>query len=294
MNCKLCGGNDVGIIYDGQIRNGGLECYTEKPVKMYKCNSCKVIWHESYIESKQYYESNEYRVSVNGTSDENYFYSLYDRATLEKLEYTGTDIYRGQAVADIGCAAGAFLDYVKGVAKDVIAIEPSEKFRQVCNQKGYRTFAYADEAVESLGGQLSVITSFDVIEHVDDPIHFMKNVYDLLKIDGKAIIGTPSEAPLMRDLLGDVYGKQVLFSVQHQWIFGEENLRYIADKVGFKKIKIKFYQRYGLDNLFGWLMEKKPNSNVNSNYISETMNKTFVAEMESRGWGDYIVLYVEK
>lgn len=67
-----------------------------------------------------------------------------------------------------------------------------------------------------------VITSFDVIEHVEDPREFLQDVYDLLSPKRQAIIGTPTDAPVMRELLGEIYEKNQLFSTQHPWIFGEK------------------------------------------------------------------------
>ncbi len=48
-----------------------------------------------------------------------------DKETLDKLQYTKTDIFKGKSVADIGCGAGAFLVFLKGVAMNLVAIEPS-------------------------------------------------------------------------------------------------------------------------------------------------------------------------
>ena len=114
------------------IRNGGLGKYTENAVDMWQCENCGVIWHEPVIEdTKAYYESKEYRNSLEGSTEQEMFYKLHDRETLDKFEYTGTEIFRHKVVSDIGCGAGAFLDFLKGVADTIIAIEPSEAYRVV-------------------------------------------------------------------------------------------------------------------------------------------------------------------
>jgi 2-polyprenyl-3-methyl-5-hydroxy-6-metoxy-1,4-benzoquinol methylase len=294
MKCKLCNSENVLVTYDGQVRAGGLGQYTQNHVKMWKCNECKTIWHEPLVDNKQYYETEEYRNVLEGSAEEKNFYLLHDKENLEKFKYTGTNIFRGETVADIGCAAGSFLDFVKGAASDVVAIEPSETYREVLLRKGYHTYAYADDAKTEWGEKISVITSFDVIEHVEDPVKFMEDVYDLLKVGGKAIIGTPTEAPVMRDVLGEIYEKQVLFSVQHLWVLGEESLKLIAKKAGFKNIGIKYYQRYGVNNFLGWLSEKKPKSKIQSEYISGISDAVWRSELENKGLADYVVIYLEK
>jgi 2-polyprenyl-3-methyl-5-hydroxy-6-metoxy-1,4-benzoquinol methylase len=143
-------------------------------------------------------------------------------------------------------------------------------------------------------GRVSIVTSFDVIEHVENPIRFIEDIYQLLEKGGKAIIGTPTDAPVMRELLGDIYEQQQLFSTQHLWVLGEKNLKLIADKVGFENVNVKYFQRYGINNLLGWLREKKTRSDINSGYISRTLDETWKAEISDKGLSDYIVLYLEK
>ena len=72
---------------------------------------------------------------------------------------------------------------------------------------------------KSWGNKIDVITSFDVIEHVEEPTKFITDIFELLAEGGQAIIGTPTEAPVMRELLGEIFEKKLLFSTQHIWIF---------------------------------------------------------------------------
>lgn len=136
--------------------------------------------------------------------------------------------------------------------------------------------------------------SFDVIEHVEDPKQFIEGIYELLKDGGNAIIGTPTDAPILRELLGSVYERHILFNTQHLWIFNEDNLKQIANEVGFKKIEIKYFQRYGFENMLGWLKDKEPRADINLNSISKTMDAVFKSQCSDNKLADYIVLYAQK
>ncbi len=116
----------------------------------------------------------------------------------------------------------------------------------------------------------------------------------MLTYGGKAIIGTPTDAPVMRSLLGNDYEKKLLFSTQHLWILSEKNLRMISEKCGFRKATFKYYQRYGIGNMLGWLKEKEPKSEINQEFITETLNNVWKAQLVDNGLADYIVLYLEK
>ena len=295
MKCRICGGQNIGVTYNGLIRNGGLGKYTEEPVTMWQCKDCGVIWHDLFFDNvEQYYESEEYRKSLEGSSEINCFYKLHDNETMEKLQYTGTDIFRGKIVADIGCGGGAFLDFVAGVSKSIVAIEPSEKYRYDMETRGYRTYAYIKDALNEGNNKINVITSFDVIEHVENPVQFMEDIYSMLSEEGRAIIGTPTDAPIMRCLLGQIYEKKLLFSTQHMWVFSEKSLEVIAKKVGFKKVRIKYFQRYGIGNMLGWLREKEPCSDIKEAFITPTLDAVWKSECSANRLSDYIVLYAYK
>ena len=112
--CKICGGNDLIVEYDGIIRDGGLGKYTNKPVKMYRCNQCKVIWHEPMMDLDEYYISDEYRLSLEGTIKENDFYSLHDKESIDKLLYTGMIyILRFMCGDIIECLYGSYIWNIK-------------------------------------------------------------------------------------------------------------------------------------------------------------------------------------
>ena len=50
----------------------------------------------------------------------------------------------------------------------------------------------------------------------------------------------------------------------------------ILKKSGFKNIKIRYYQRYGLDNHLGWVTKKKPGGHeFFKKYSSKKINNNY-------------------
>ena len=295
MKCKICGSEHVTVSYTGPIRNGGLGKYTNGDVTIWKCNECDTMWHDPMIETTNYYESTEYRLSLEGTSNPDEFYTLHDKESKWKFDITGTTIFRNKNVMDIGCGAGGYLDYLKGIASCVYAIEPSAVYREEMTKKGIITYPYAIDALgDGLVDKIDVIVSFDVIEHVNDPIKFLEEAYNLLSVGGTAIIGTPTDAPIMRELLGVDYEMKLLFSTQHLWIFGKKNLQLMAKKIGCISSDVRFYQRYGVGNFIGWIKEKRPQCDVKSKWITKGLDGAWKGYLEDIEMADYIVLYMKK
>ena len=294
MKCRLCGCEEIRIAYQGRIRDGRVGNYYKDDVRMYQCARCGTIWHEDLKEDYEaFYGSEDYRQSLEGTSEIEDFYRMHDGESLEKLRYTGTEVFRNKVTADIGCGGGAFLDYVNTVAKRVIAVEPSRAYRRAMEEKGFTAFPYTEDALKEYRGKVDVVVSFDVIEHVQDPLKFVAEIFQLLSDGGRAFIGTPTGAPVMRELLGADY-ESFLFSTQHPWVLGRGSFRYIAEQCGIREHRCGFYQRYGLGNLIYWLLNKAPGRHKGYDFMTKGLDAHWRADLEASELSDYIVFEFTK
>lgn len=293
MECKLCKCQNVVEIYNGPVKTGLRNGYTEKKYPVYQCQNCGTIWNNAAEDySADYYESKEYRSRIETDTSIEEYYRTHDIDTLFKLKITGTEIFRNKTVVDVGCGGGSFLDYIYGVSKDIIAIEPSEEYRKSL-AKRYHTYPYASDALNEWKGNVDIATSFDVIEHVQDPKGFLKDSFELLKSGGKIFTGTPTDYPVLREMLGDTFNK-FIFQIHHPWIFSETIMKQMAEEVGFKDIKVYTIQKYGLGNLLCWLNEKTPKGHITYDFISKSMDEVYKNEMVEKGYGEYIVLEAKK
>lgn len=93
--------------------------------------------------------------------------------------------------------------------------------------------------------------------------------------------------------MGERFDK-FIFQVQHPWIFSEECLKMIFEEAGFKNISIEKKQKYGLGNLLHWLNEKEPRGHSTYDFVTPTMNAAYMAEMESMGNSEYLIVRGEK
>ena len=294
IKCKLCNCDDVSVIYKGPIKTGLLDGYTHKDYEVYQCGKCETIWNEAYKDvADDFYESEEYRKRIEGDSEIATYHKKHDSEVLDKLNMTGTAIFRDKIVADIGCAAGSFLEFLHGVAKTIIAVEPSKKYRDYLTSiwEG-GIYSYASDALPYWGNKVDVVTSFDVIEHVEDVQRFADEIYELCAPGGRCIIGTPTDYPVLRKMLGREFDK-FIFQVQHPWVLSEKSFFALFKNAGFRNITIKTRQKYGLGNLLAWLNERKPRGDIKYDFISETIDAAYKAEMGKYN-AEYLVLYAEK
>lgn len=293
--CSICGSDATKIIYKGKLKTGLLEGWTEKDYEVYQCKQCRTIWNLGYMDYDfaKFYETDEYRTKIENDTSIDAYCKKYDKEVLDKLAMTGTGIFRDNVVADIGCGGGSFLDFIGGVASVSIAIEPSKIYREGLSEKGHKVYTYTSEACKDYSQKCDVITSFDVIEHVENPEQFLKDAYDLCKDGGKVIIGTPTDYPILRKMLGEVFDR-FIFQVQHPWILSDDAMKLMAEKVGFKNIRIEYKQKYGLGNLISWLLDATPRGDIKYEFIQSAVDSAYKESMCKKGVCEYIILYAER
>jgi SAM-dependent methyltransferase len=294
MICPICGSANARTIYYGKIRDGAPGRLTDGDVPVYRCEACRVIWQGGgYCLRQRLYESDAYRESMGETVALSEFYRKHDAEIFDKLNYTGTAVYRDKLFMDIGCGGGGYADYIRGVARRVVLAEPNENFAAQLRNKGYEVFAYAGDALAKYENTIELITSYDVIEHVDDPQNFLRLAYKLLAPGGIAYIGTPTEYPVLRELLGAVFDAFV-FSVQHPWVFSRESLEFMARNCGFSEYRVEFYQRFGIGNLIAWLQTHEPRGEAMYGFVTPALNNLYKSEMAREEAAEYIVLELRK
>lgn len=288
MPCKICGSPDFTVEYEGPIRSGKFGDLTDKNVKVFKCGLCKSKWLSNIIEDQaDFYESEAYRKEVDGNCNVEDYFKMHDREQIKHFNISGTSIFRNKIVADIGCGAGSFLDYVNSVCKKVIAVEPSSLFRKSLSERGYTVYPYSVDAIADHKGKIDIAVSYSVVEHIEDPLNFLKEIYRLLSPDGKLIISTPNADDLLLDVIPEVY-KPFFYRKAHLWYFNRESLKNLLKKAGFKKIAITPFHRFGFGNFLNWVRDKAPKGDTRFDFISETIDSVWKSELERTYRCDYL------
>ena len=84
-----------------------------------------------------------------------------------------------------------------------------------------------DLDTESLSGQYDIITAFEIIEHLFNPLHFLLQIKSIIKKNGTLYLSTPKGKPYF------------LWSKDHFHEMGYERLFSLIDRSGFKIIRKK-------------------------------------------------------
>lgn len=141
-------------------------------------------------------------------------------------------------VLDVGCSIGLFVDRARRAGFDAEGIE----FSHDAAEHGRKTWGLtiAEGSVHDMGGganQFDIITMFDVIEHVPNPISDMEAVWKLLKPGGLFLVSTPNIDGLFPQISLPIADRVDYWThaepPHHLYQFSVKTLTAMLEKAGF-------------------------------------------------------------
>ena len=97
----------------------------------------------------------------------------------------------GQRVLDLGAGQGAWAERLKRAGYEVVAVEQNREAFRVSGVPVVKADLNGDFA-SSVEGPFDVISAIEVIEHLENPRHLLRQVKRLLAPGGRVFITTPN------------------------------------------------------------------------------------------------------
>ena len=141
---------------------------------------------------------------------------------------------KGKAL-DIGCSNGFFLEVLKDNGyTEVHGVEPGEEPKKIARadvRENIITGFYGMNLYSS--NSFDLITCFQTLDHLSDPLGMLKNMYDNTKPGGNVYMIMHDTRALQARIFGE---KSPLIDVEHIYLFNKENLAELCRKAGFKVV----------------------------------------------------------
>ncbi|HWY62797.1 MAG TPA: class I SAM-dependent methyltransferase [Rhizomicrobium sp.] len=139
-------------------------------------------------------------------------------------------------ILDFGCADGIFLDWLRSLGVDqnqLCGIDISDEMVQIARQKGHRAVSVASQA-ELSGEKFDLVTLWDVLEHLLNPVETLGNLTQFLKPGGHILLQTPRTG-LLSDILAEAF--EHYLPIEHIHLFPRDTLINCMTPLGFRIIK---------------------------------------------------------
>ena len=303
-----------------------MKKHTGKIIRKYgrfqiiNCKNCKFI-HINPIptneELENFYENDYYQKTKPNYITGNEKDIEYQNYTFdEKLDFLEKKFTKKtRRILDIGSGPGFFLRRAKKRGWKVLGIEPSPIASKYSEKQKIPTIQkfFHDVNVKECG-KFDAIHTFDVLEHVNDPISVLKKSYSLLKKGGIIIIEVPNDFNPLQKIIQKSFKKKEYWvtdsskskKFDHINYFDFSSISKLVEKSGFKIIlkestfPLEFFILMGHDYIKNPKLGKKIHlervkfeenfKNCNSNKIKRLLYQKF-AEV---GIGRTAIIYAKK
>ena len=239
MECIICSSKEFSKL--PFIRE--VSKYTHKSYPLYKCKNCGLIrpyplpYHEDNKlgiydnpENIRYYNAKEKIIE-----DDSFEYKYYFKYFRPFIQLIDKYKIKGKSL-DIGCGAGHLLKLLSEKGFDSEGLDVSRKLINALKNK-FKVYCcdINDKRLKEDGYNL--ITSNQVLEHIENPEKFVKRLNKLLVKGGYTIIAVPYLKGLVPNILrtkwyGLGYG-------QHLNFFSKKSLKIMFERNGFEICEIK-------------------------------------------------------
>ena len=102
------------------------------------------------------------------------------------------DITGCNSLLEVGCGPGHFLSMVRDAVSKVYGVEYNEPAKVQARAKGLSVFSNVSEVDHAEG--FDAVFCFHVLEHVKDPVEFVRELFSLVKPGGTVGISVPNQA----------------------------------------------------------------------------------------------------
>lgn len=189
---------------------------------IYKCPVCGLGKTEGLRTDYQ-----NYHRDANYIVEEKQFKNIFSKRVHLITKYKNAG-----KVLDIGSSTGAMLSLFKDKGWEVQGIEPSKTSSKKAEDSGIPTLSTTFEKADIKNFAYDVVIMNHVLEHVQNPLEFLKMANKLLKKDGIILIDIPNFGGFSASLFGANW--QYILPKEHIWHFTNISLKNILEKSGFK------------------------------------------------------------
>ena len=309
--CKICGnaqGNTVYMVKERLLNRGDTFAYL-------KCNACGALILNQSVENIAAYYPSSYNPFASGEDIQAakrkdrlltvflihgkgkwMFEQLVKRTSIpiQVKRLFGTSLHRNARILDIGCARGAWLDFMWKIGwKQLTGLD---LYCEDDNRRERRWRFISGDIFSIQNERFDCITFNHSFEHMENPLQILEQAGRLLKKGGVCVIAVPLCSGIGWELYKENYCQ--IDAPRHYFLYTRKSMEVLCQKAGMY-IERMYYDSYDGGILHvsdGYKNTDKSQKDI-CTYFPRTRQLRF-REIEERavhaGKGDEAVFYIKK
>ena len=238
--CNLCGSREFKVLYAG--RAGSASALTEQAFRctslqhgdftnIVQCSVCGLLY-ESPREPEEIIETRYEQVE-----DAVYEREMEGRVRTYNSMMPAIEKYCRPPgrVLDVGCYLGVFLDVARARGWQTAGVEPSAWAAERTRQRGHQIVNAPLRLSNLLPESFELVTLWDVIEHLHDPLGQLREIYGLVTPGGIFALTTMDTGSLYAKMCGR---RWPWYMRMHLYYFTRGTLARMLHDAGFEVLEI--------------------------------------------------------
>ena len=218
--------------------------YTKNSTKFIECHQCQILYTDRIPKNlNDVYSDIKYTKFAKSNYLDNSKYRVLRFASERiKLIKKYFKKYKKAKLLDVGCGTGWFIEEANKFVGKVYGLEPGKNLAKNTSLRLGINIFDKDFLKVNFKNKFDIITLFDVIEHVPNPVKYIKKCFKILNKGGIVVIFTPNS---------DSYGLEVLGTKSthvcppdHLFIFNDFCMRKIIE---YNNFRLVHYETKGSD-----------------------------------------------
>ena len=243
--CNLCGSEDFKVLYKNNLN---VDDYVDiqhfictnsnfsRHGQIVKCRKCGLVYTNPRLKSEYVYRQYQTAIDPVYLEEKKGRYLTFTNSLneIEKLVPKGN-------ILDVGCYAGFFMEVAKERGWQVYGLEPSVWASQYARDT--LELDVKTTTLEQAGfreKKFDIVTLWDTLEHLMDPVSTLRQVRRVLKDEGLICASTINIDSLFARVLG---GKWPQLMQMHMYYYSPGILAKLLTKCGFEITSIRSHKR---------------------------------------------------
>ena len=226
--CPQCGSSDLrNFAANAHDETGGAK------IRVHVCVDCDFAWQWPWrrtTETSQKYFETEYQSAAEGS-----YFDTGRRQGIaaQQFDYVRSRVDRMSTLLDIGGGDGAFVDVVAAAGVGATGVDPAMPAHRARNGNPNLICGFVDELPAAQ--KFDVVTMWDVIEHLEDPLAVLKSAAARLAPGGRLFVETGNFQSAGRIESG---GDWWCYQADHRWYFAPPVIRQMMAELGLIDIDV--------------------------------------------------------
>lgn len=256
--CVLCGDPEFEVVW-ARLRH-------DKKGQIVRCVSCGLVRllgaqnRQPFVENfyKEQYRKEYFENEKQNLDSQFAIFASLQKARIDKLKkYLKCE----DSVLEIGSGPGYFLSEIGSLVKQVQGVELNQQEARFAREKGIPTENCSIQKSSLPHNTYDHVCCFQTLEHVPDPISFLRHARQFLKTGGYISIEAPNIFdPLVACFNVNEY-KNFYFHEPHLYYFSPDSLRSVIQTAGLEAVELYGFQQTSILNHMNWIYARKPMRN---------------------------------